>query len=204
MASQVLRGWSQTSGEAQQPHPRAATAGSRPSRGSADRLRKHPLRKLSPKHAAESCKSLERRIEALELGAADLGKWRESLKATLPESSVCPCPPLPSDGVPTIPSEITSSPEAGCAPYVVSSYGRVHKVTTGYPEHTRFWTTHCGWRFATSPVAKPLWDLPEFYKLLCEKCLGPEREAARCGAEHKVLEDGGTAQSKLSSAQRAV
>ena len=78
-------------------------------------------------------------------------------------------------------------------PYVASVRDRVHAVAVGYPENPRTWRTKCGWPFGIACVARPVLSLPACHKLLCDRCLKMEKEAAKGRAEAMIRETGGVA-----------
>ena len=75
-------------------------------------------------------------------------------------------------------------------PYVISITEKTHRVAIAYPFEPRGWRTECGWAFGMSVKAKPALSLPVCHLMMCEKCLGAERESARQRAGAKVLEVG--------------
>ena len=75
--------------------------------------------------------------------------------------------------------------------YVISVRSKCHKVAVGYPQHPREWRSCCGWAFGIADVARPVLSLPACHKLICERCLPVEREAARAESAANVREVGG-------------
>ena len=115
-----------------------------------------------------------------------LSAWRKTVESAVTRVPVCPSP------VPEIDASIAPHADSTTVayPYVESKHNRVHRVSVGYPEAPRMWISQCGWRFGYSIFAKATFDLPQYYKGLCEKCFKSEREAARARAETSVAEVG--------------
>ena len=131
-------------------------------------------------------RGLQSRLDKVEAELEVLQNWRRTVENAVP---VAPVAITPAPGV-----EVSPAPHAASTteayPYVESKHSRVHRVLLGYPEAPRVWVTQCGWRFGYSACAIAKFELPRYYKALCEKCFKSEREAARARAETSVAEVG--------------
>ena len=101
---------------------------------------------------------------------------------SLPDTLAAPAEP-PADAVPEC-----WEADKSHFPYVIRITDKTHRVTIGYPAGPRDWRSECGWAFGMSVKAKPALSLPACHLMMCEKCFGVERNAAKQRAGAKVLE----------------
>ena len=141
---------------------------------------------------------LKDRVAAVEAAVADLVRIRSAICGALPpQRELITEAPVPSDAAP--PGENFLADDAAQPRYVASAntiagearVGKVHTITVGPPPPPWAWKTACGWRYGCTARAKPIFALPNSYKLMCDRCLGPERIAARLVCEAAVTEAGG-------------
>ena len=120
-----------------------------------------------------------------EANMLELQAWRATVFASIPSEPVGPIVVASAAEVLQELDDVTSS-----IPYVLSMRDKHHMVAIGYPDDPRAWRTKSGWFFGLSSVARPVHDLPTCHKLICDRCLGAERDAAKLRAESRVCEAG--------------
>ena len=125
------------------------------------------------------------RLSVIEMGLRALQEWRTTVANSPPPVPV-PVVISPEASVPAVWDRIDTA-----FTYVISVRSKCHKVAVGYPQHPREWRSCCGWAFGIADVARPVLSLPACHKLICERCLPVEREAARSESAANVREVGG-------------
>ena len=132
------------------------------------------------------------RIDVLEASMADLLHWRETVAArleALPVETVAErlekLPVVIAESS-SLPSPVDTSDIIAFFPYVVSAFGKHHRVIIGPPNATEHWMTFCGWPFGSSRQAERSTELPLCYKSLCDNCFREERLMAKADSERAV------------------
>ena len=154
----------------------------------------HPLAG-TPENFAAKFSEFEAKLHSIEEVVQALQASRAAICGSIPvEADLVTEAPVPFDASPP-----TDALEDSQVKYVASAHriagdarvGRVHVVKLGPPAAPYQWMTACGWRYGCSARSRPIDTLPTSFKLLCDRCLGPERMAARAVAIAAVTETGG-------------